>query len=229
LLETNAFDLPIAGILSQKFEDGKIHPVRFVSRKLNPAELNYNVYNNEMLAVVFSLHRNHHYLQRADHKTTIFSDHQNLRYFKTPILLNRSQARWSEELKQYNFQLFHRKGFSNAKVDIISRCSAFTSREGGTTSATNQTMMEKEQWLEVGAMELDFNNGIETLQISAIEVQQLLPEAKERIQEKAMLDDKYRELCKQVSTGGNINKSFSVTNELLCWKNRDYVPEGLRQ
>ena len=40
LLETDASDIAIARILSQKFEDGRIHPVRFVSSKLNPAELN---------------------------------------------------------------------------------------------------------------------------------------------------------------------------------------------
>jgi hypothetical protein len=44
-----------------------------------------------------------------------------------------------------------------------------------------------------------------------------------------MLDEKYTEICKQVTIGGNVNKSFSITNELLCWKNRISVPEGLRQ
>jgi hypothetical protein len=60
----------------------------------------------------------------------------------------------------------------------------------------------------------------------AIEVDQLLPEARERIKEKAMQDEKYRELCKQVLSGGNIDKSLSISNELLCWKNRMYVSEG---
>jgi len=100
LLETDASDFAIAGILSQKFEDGKLHPVRFVSRKLNPAELNYDIYDKEMLAVVFSLRKNRHYLQGAVHQTIIYLDHQNLTYFKTAVLLNRRQARWSEELKQ---------------------------------------------------------------------------------------------------------------------------------
>ena len=99
LLETDASDFAIVDILSQKFEDGKIHPVRLVSRKLNPAELNYDVYDKKILAVVFSLRKNRHYLQGAEHKTTIFSDHQNLTYFNTVVLLNRRQARWSEELK----------------------------------------------------------------------------------------------------------------------------------
>jgi hypothetical protein len=88
-------------------------------------------------------------------------------------------------------------------------------------------MLQKEQWVTVGAMELDLNINFESIHISAFHVVQLLPEAKERIKEKAMLDNKYRELCKQVTTEGNIDKSFSVKDELLCWKNMIYVPEGL--
>jgi len=182
-----------------------------------------------MLAVVFSLRKNRHYLQGAEHKTTIFSENQNLTYFKSAMLLNRRLARWAEELKQYNYALLYRKGISNAKADRHSRCPAFTSREGGTTSATNQTMLQKEQWLVVRAMELDFADDIEAIQISAMKVEQLLPEAKERIKKTAMVDEKYREIYNQVSTKGNVNKSFSLVDDLVCWKGRVYVPEGLRQ
>ena len=229
LLETDASDFAIAGILSQMFEDGQIHPVRFVSRKLSPAELNYDVYDKEMLAIVFSVRKNRHYLQGAEHKTTIFSDHHNLTYFKSAILLNRRQALWAEELKQYNCQTLYRKGSANVKADILSTYPGFTSREGGTISPTKQTMLDKSLWLEVGTMDLDTNDEYEMIQISAIDVDQLLPEAKERIKEKAMLDEKYRDLCKPVSSGGNIDGNFSITNELLCWKNRIFIPAGLRQ
>jgi hypothetical protein len=106
-------------------------------------------------------------------------------------------------------------GTSNAKADILSRRPVFTSREGGTSSATNLAMLEKEQWLEVGAMELDFDNRIETIQLSAMEVEQLLLEAKERIKEKAMLDNRYRELCKQVTSGRNMDENIAIKDELL--------------
>jgi hypothetical protein len=144
-------------------------------------------------------------------------------------LRNQRQARWVEELRQYNLKQLYWKGSSNATDDIVSRCPAFTSREGGTTSANNQTILQKEQLLEVRAMKLDLDISLESIQISAIGVEQLLLEAKERIKEKAILDDGYRELCKQVMAEGNIDKSFSIKDGLLCWKNRIYVPEGLQQ
>lgn len=90
-------------------------------------------------------------------------------------------------------------------------------------------MLRKEQWSEVGAMELDHEDGIESISIGALDVEQLLLEANERFKEQAMLDEKYRELCKQVSSQGNINQNFTIKDELICRKNGIYVPEGLRQ
>ena len=59
---------------------------------------------------------------------------------------------------------------SNAKADILSRCPVFTSQEGGTPSAPNQTMPQKEQWLEVGAIQLE-EEDIEIIQLSALDIE----------------------------------------------------------
>jgi hypothetical protein len=105
VLETDASDFTSTGILSQKFEDGRIHPVRFTSRKLSPAEMNYDVHDKEMLAVVFSLKKHRHYLQGAIHKTTTLTEHQNLTYFKTAGLLNRGKQDGPKSLS--NIILFY--------------------------------------------------------------------------------------------------------------------------
>jgi hypothetical protein len=141
LVETDASEFAIAAILSQKSEDGKLHPVSFISVKLLQAELNYDVYDKEMLAVVFALRKWKYCLQGAQHKMIIYSDHHNHTYFKSAVSLNRRQARWAEELLSYDFDLVHRKGSSNQKADILSRCLAFTSREGGMTAAGQQLLL----------------------------------------------------------------------------------------
>jgi len=78
-------------------------------------------------------------------------------------------------------------------------------------------------------MDLNLDDDLTSVQISAIEVNQLLPETNERIKQNAMLDDTDRELCKQVLTGGNGDANFTRKKEFLCWRNRIYVPQKLRQ
>jgi hypothetical protein len=55
MVETDAFDYAIGAVLSQHFENGKIHPVTFISKNVSPATLNYQIYNKEMLAIVYAM------------------------------------------------------------------------------------------------------------------------------------------------------------------------------
>jgi hypothetical protein len=42
----------LGAVLSQPGKDSKLQPVAYYSRKLQPAELNYKIYNKELLAIV---------------------------------------------------------------------------------------------------------------------------------------------------------------------------------
>ncbi|KAG8725386.1 hypothetical protein FRC09_000597, partial [Ceratobasidium sp. 395] len=53
-LETDASDYATGGVLSQIAEDGKMHPIAFLSKSSSPAERNYDIYNKELLAVIKS-------------------------------------------------------------------------------------------------------------------------------------------------------------------------------
>jgi hypothetical protein len=90
-------------------------------------------------------------------------------------------------------------------------------------------MLREKQWLEVGAMQFDDDNNFGSIVIAVLEVELSLPEAKSRMKEKVFIDNKYRELCKQVTAGGNIDKGYTATDNILCWENRVYIPEGLQQ
>ena len=135
--------------------------------------------------MVYFLKKWRYFLQGAAHKTIVYSDHQNLTYFKTAVSLNRRQARWAEDLVSFNFDLYYWKGSANQNADILSRCPAFTSEEGGTRAVGNKMLLRKEQWLEIEAMQLD-DNDYEVITIGVLDVDQLLPEAQERIKEKTI-------------------------------------------
>ena len=51
----------------------------------------------------------------------VFTDHKNLEYFTTTKVLNKRQARWAEELAEYNFVIYYRTGASNTKANLLSR------------------------------------------------------------------------------------------------------------
>jgi RNase H-like domain found in reverse transcriptase len=76
-LEMDASQWALAGVLSQRFDDGW-HPIAFCSRKFNGAEQYYPIYDKEMMAVVFSFDHWRHYLDGAT-DIEVFTDHQNLK------------------------------------------------------------------------------------------------------------------------------------------------------
>lgn len=54
IVETDASDFAIAGVLSQHDSTNKLHPEAFSSRKLTDAEVNWVIYDKEMLAIIVS-------------------------------------------------------------------------------------------------------------------------------------------------------------------------------
>jgi len=118
-VEPDASGSAIAGVLSQPDDaDGTTgrahrHPIAFYSRKLNPAEMNYETHDSELLAIVEAFKQWRHYLEGSAHTVTVLTDHNNLRYFMTTKELNGRQARWAEKLARFDFQIIHRPGKSN--------------------------------------------------------------------------------------------------------------------
>lgn len=123
-LETDASDFALAAVISQKDSEGKLHPLAFHSRKFSPAELNYDIHDKELLAVVEAFKRWRQYLE-GDTVTLVYSDHKNLEYFTSAKILTRRQARWSEILAQYKFSIVHRPGAQQGKTDALSRRSDY--------------------------------------------------------------------------------------------------------
>jgi len=48
-----------------------------------PSELNYNIHDKELLAIVTALKKWRHYLEEAKLQTLIYCDHKNLVHFTT--------------------------------------------------------------------------------------------------------------------------------------------------
>ncbi len=53
-VETDALGYTIRGVLSQE-QEGKWKPIAFLSRMMQPAERNYEIYDKKLLAIVEAL------------------------------------------------------------------------------------------------------------------------------------------------------------------------------
>jgi transposase InsO family protein len=148
-VETDASDFAIAAVLSQPDSNSIMHPVAFYSRKLTAPELNYEIYDKEMLAIVTAVKEWRAYLEGAAHPFTVFTDHKNLEYFATTKVLNRRQARWAELLANYNFTIVYRPGKSMGKPDAMSRRHDLS--EGSKTSDTPARTLLKPGQLQLAA------------------------------------------------------------------------------
>ena len=135
VLETDASDYVVSGILSQRHPDptkpeshGTLHPVASLSEIMSPAECNYGIGDKELLAILACLNKWHMYLHGV--QFLIYTDHHNLQNFGTKALLNRRQARWAGLLAQYEFQIQFRPGKANGKADALTRQSGDLPKEG---------------------------------------------------------------------------------------------------
>jgi len=121
IMETDASDYAVAGILSITCADGEIHPVAYYSRTLTAPELNYDTHDKELLAIFEAFQNWHHYLEGSASPIDVVTDHKNLEYFSTSKVLSHRQARWSEFLSQFNLVIcFHPRKLS-AKPDALTR------------------------------------------------------------------------------------------------------------
>ena len=87
ILETDASDFALGGILSQKYKR-RLHPIAFHSRKFTEAEINYDTADKALLIIVDCFKRWRRYHEGAKHQVQVISDHQNLELFQITKVLN---------------------------------------------------------------------------------------------------------------------------------------------
>ena len=87
IVETDASDYALATIISSQTPDGEIHPIAFHSCSFNPAEVNYNTHDKELLAIFEAFKHWCQYLEGSGTLINIITDHKNLEYFTTTKIL----------------------------------------------------------------------------------------------------------------------------------------------
>ena len=148
-METNALDYAFAAILSIVNEENEVHLVAFHSYTFTMAELNYNIYNKELLAIFEAFKIWWHYLEGPAYPINVIINHKNLKYFSTTKVLIQRQAQWSKYLSQFNFIIRFCSSHLDTKLDTLTRQWDIYPKEGilaisqSTLTTLNQFSLNK--------------------------------------------------------------------------------------
>ena len=219
-LSTDASDFAISGVLQQPDPQKVLYPVAYFSRKLMPAEINYEVYDKELLAVVESFRDMRAWLHGSSDPIHVISDHQNLEYFMTSRILNRRQARWSLFLSEFNFRLVWGPGIKNI-ADSPSRRPDFIPKKGDDVLEEQRQVLLTPTHTELlfpSSNSSPFSASIPALTTLTIDNSALLERFKSAFQE----DTEWREAVAHGSP------DFSAQDGMVFHKGRLFVPSPLR-
>lgn len=119
VLNCDACKYAYGATLQQDHGNG-LQPVAYFSAKMSPAERNYDVREQEFLALVEACTHWRHYLHGLQ-PFTLLSDHDSLKYHKTMPNIGGRLARWIERMAEFDYTLQHIPGKSNVVADALSR------------------------------------------------------------------------------------------------------------
>ena len=119
ILDTDASNTGIGGVLSQLDETGSEHVIAYASRTLSKAERRYCVTRRELLAVVTFTQQFRPYL--LGKQFTLRTDHGSLTWLQSFKEPEGQLARWLEKLQEYQFTIVHRQGKKHTNADALSR------------------------------------------------------------------------------------------------------------
>jgi hypothetical protein len=115
----DASSYAIGGVIEQDVDGEGLRPVVYESRKMQGAEKNYLVHEQELLAILHMLKKFRHLLLGS--KITIRTDHAPLKYLKTHANLSLRQQRWIEFLAPFDYDIIPIPGTHNTAADALSR------------------------------------------------------------------------------------------------------------
>jgi len=120
-IETDASKYVCSGRLSHECKDGKWRPVAYRSKTMSSPESNYDIHDKELLTMVQAFHEWKRYTSGSPKMIRVLTDHKNLVTFMTTKELSEPQARWMQELSQYDFKIEFRSGKEGGKPDALRR------------------------------------------------------------------------------------------------------------
>jgi len=196
-------------------------------------EINYEIHDKELLAIVDAFKHWRRYCKGATHQVQVFSDHQNLEYFTTTKVLNRRQARWAQELAGVDFRIYYRPRTQNGKPDALSRRSEYSPEKGGIENQPITKVLQESHFAEPNRQGRSFI--CSSARLASLPSQKWSDDYLAKVREEGKKDEAYEQGRKQeAAIDGLSSKDRKVggmeyKDDLLYRGNLLWIPKGLVQ
>ncbi len=121
ILEIDSFNYVNDEVLSQYDDEEVLHSIVFYSKNMSSAECNYEIYDKELLIIIWAFEHWRLELKLTDISIKMFIDHQALISLMKDKELSRRQMRWVQKLADFNFRIMYRSDKQNIKIDALTR------------------------------------------------------------------------------------------------------------
>ena len=130
VLEVDASDYAVGGVLSQEDQSGHLKPVAFFSRKLEgtpgKGQVGWSIREKETYAIVLMLLKFRSWVASSQIKIKVLTDHESLQHWHTEDLNKMigsvaRRGRWHEFLSQFNLEVVYVPGKEHLVSDALSR------------------------------------------------------------------------------------------------------------
>ncbi|MBW0474576.1 hypothetical protein O181_014291, partial [Austropuccinia psidii MF-1] len=213
IVETDVSDYALGAVLSHISDSGK-HPIAFNSRKLIPAELNYEIHDKELLGIVWALKCWRAFLLSLFFPFEVLTDHSSLQYFMTSKVLTRRQARWAEFLSKFHFSITYRPGRLATLLDALSRRDDVYPERGEDFISNNP----------MNCQQIIKQDEVQPSKFFAVKVESF-SNLIDSIQKKLWQDPQYRSILEDFGKGKSVQDySLDSSSQLLLFKDRVVVP-----
>ena len=120
-LHADASKIAVGAVLTQTDQTDHEHPIKYISKKLTPAQQRYGISELECFAVIHGIRASQHFI--AGTHVTIVTDHLPLLRLLQGTTQHRSTrlTRWALELQEQDCTIVHRAGSKHQNADAMSR------------------------------------------------------------------------------------------------------------
>ncbi|MBW0556660.1 hypothetical protein O181_096375, partial [Austropuccinia psidii MF-1] len=192
ILEIDASDYALGAVLNQVNDSGK-HPISFDSRKLLPAELNYEIHDKERLGIVWALKHWRAFLLSLSNSFEVLTNHSSLQYFMSSKVLTHCQACWDEFLSEFHFTITYRPGRLATLPDALSRQDKVYPERGVDFISKEPQMFHK----------VIKKDGIQESRLFSIKVE-IFSDLVDKIEKEVWQNKDYKEILKQLARGESV-------------------------